>query len=82
MTSSPSLTQSHSLPLSLSLSHTHSPSLSHSHGRGRLAAATPMEELMEEGFISHNVLVKRFYKVNSSTKSSTYCLLLLIKTIS
>ena len=32
--------------------------------------------------ISYNVLIKRFEKVNSPTKSSTYCSLLLIKTIS
>ena len=33
-------------------------------------------------FISQNVLIKRFWKVNSTTESSTSCLLLLIKTIS
>ena len=38
--------------------------------------------LRDAGFISQNVLFKWFRKVNSPSKSSTYCLLLLIKTIS
>jgi hypothetical protein len=36
---------------------------------------------LPSSFISHNVLIKRFWKANPPPKSSTYCLLLLIERV-